>query len=218
MKRGQTLLETILAMSLLMMVVAAIFSVFDLGQGSFHLSVMRNDLQNQGRGALVWLERDVIQTALSNLAVADGPARSVNGSARHAVCVTGLDDWTEPANFDPVSGLPRWNRYLVYYATTEPEGRLIRLEVSLASNINGAWSDFVNYLDNDPESMSLPSGYVLEGYRVLARDVREFRLAPEDETLLFELQLRRREAARMTGSEARDETLELHLEATPLNG
>ena len=99
-----------------------------------------------------------------------------------------------------------------------PEGRLIRLEVSLASNINGAWSDFVNYLDNDPESMSLPSGYVLEGYRVLARDVREFRLAPEDETLLFDLQLRRREAARMTGSEARDETLELHLEATPLNG
>ena len=63
MKRGQTLLETILAMSLLMMVVAAIFSVFDLGQGSFHLSVMRNDLQNQGRGALVWLERDVIETA-----------------------------------------------------------------------------------------------------------------------------------------------------------
>lgn len=222
MRRGHTLLEVIMASSLLVMVVASIFAIFDLGQGSYRLSVMRNDLQNQGRATLALLEREVEQTSLSGMAVADGSSRDLSlpeGTvARHAICLVGLDDWTNPANFDPISGLPNWNRYLIFYATTESPGRLIRLEVSRAGAINGPWVDFESYLGNDPAALSLPVDFTLEGHRVLAGDIYDFHLAPEDETMIFELKFRRRELAGLGGDRRRDETLQLKMEATPRNG
>lgn len=69
-------------------------------------------------------------THLSSVGVEIQNATSFGRSVRrdNACCVT-LDDWRLPANFDPATSIPLWNRYYVYQCDTANVGRLERLLV-----------------------------------------------------------------------------------------
>lgn len=219
---GFSLVEVMLAMALLSMVILGIFGVFDLGQSAFRLMASRQDLQSQARTALFPIERDTLQTALTTVTLDDRAERSavVEGTSfpRHAICMAGLDRWSDPTNFEALSGLPRWNRYLVYFATRQAGGFLVRWQVRPEAGASGTWSDFSQGLPDDLAMPTLPAGYELERQQTLAVNVLEFRVEPQEQTLIYHLKLRRRAGERLGGARPRDESFQLRLEATPNNG
>lgn len=124
-----SLLETILACSLLSLALLACFELFLWGTRSFHLSQKRLGLEGEGRRIRVALQAD-LQRADSNLMSFDRTRNALNLDAetvpRHAYCIPSLQDWQSAASFDSDETVPRWDRFVVVYATTEAEGKLVK--------------------------------------------------------------------------------------------
>ena len=214
-RRGVTLAELLVAMSILGLLLGAVFSLFGLGTDAFRISLLRQDLQTTARFILTRLEQEIRVTHLESMSVAD--TRSVGTSRRHMLCMSSLSDWNDLTLYDVNSGMPRWNRYLLYYATLEvPLGGLIRLE--LEAPASGPWSAFKALV---PPSSGLPAspfaGAKITRGQILTAEVLEFGVTPADKALHCTLKLRRQDTATMGGQKRRDEVFQLDIEARPRN-
>lgn len=69
-----------------------------------------------------WLQRDV---GLSNLVRCQRVARPINSDRRDVLAVAAMDSWQQPIPTDSL-GLPAWNRLVVYTATPNAQGLMIR--------------------------------------------------------------------------------------------
>lgn len=220
MKRGFSLLETVLATGFLALVTLLAFSLFGSGSRSLQLTVLRQDLQTQAQRTRMLFDRDVRRGSELVLSVANGAARqtvSVFGGTvqRDALAVATLDDWLTPASYDPVDSRPLWDQYVVYYATTEPEGRLIRQVIqSGAPPYTGPLPLGPAQLDDDP---AVNAGTIVTT-QVLATSVDAFEvLVNPDGIVEASLRLRRAGMKRPDGAENADESLELDFFIRPEN-
>lgn len=197
-----------------MLIVGALFGVFHLGSGAFRVSVLRQDLQSKARQVLSRLERELVQSSLGTLSVDDSPARLVpvdgGNVRRQALCLAALADWNDLTLYDPNTGAPEWNRYVLYHATREPQGRLIRTEIEPAAVVAGPWPEFTSFV--------LPEGPVAGlSSAVVADEVLEFSIVPDGKALVCSLKLRRQSGDRLGGQKPRDEVYQLDIEARPRN-
>lgn len=135
-QRGSTLIELIVAMALFLVLIGLIFSFFRFGTRSFAQANSKQGLQLDAIKVVENLQRELKRSHFSSSTPIYGSSRNmiVDGETVHrdVLCFAGLKDWntiTDSNNFDQVTGAPLWNRYWVYYATKEPEGRLIKTKV-----------------------------------------------------------------------------------------
>lgn len=122
-KRGATLLETLLSTGIFSLLVVALFVFYSIGKTKWNVMFLRYTLQTDARRAMGDVERDLRKTDYSSIDVYSNPRVTPAGWTdqvpRWAVCSISLSDWTNPKNFDPASGKPLWNQYVIYMATTE---------------------------------------------------------------------------------------------------
>ncbi len=126
-----TLVELLVALAVLSLVSGIGFFVFELGAKSFQTLVVQQGLEAQLRRIAAALRRDLLVT--NSLGISSNTSRSAifegQSFPRHALCFPGVSDWKGPQAYEPSSGLPNWDRYLLYYANTQPTGRLFRCQI-----------------------------------------------------------------------------------------
>lgn len=226
MKRGFSLLELCVSMSILSFVLLGIFGVFELGQSSFHFASLRQGLQSEARVAFYALGNDlrhssfVTVSALPrslNLILPRQESRGTQALDRDGLCCAGVENWDSPAAIDGTTGFPNFDSFVVYYGTGEPEGRLIRQTVkpALVGPYPNAEFSVANSMRDNPLANSNRVGVT----RTLSKRLLSFRARRDNagRLVLVTLRLRGTGGAK-PGSNARaDETFELTLKTYPEN-
>ncbi len=104
------------------LVVGICFAAAVAGFRIFAQTNSRQSLQRDARAIFAWLQRDV---GLSNLVRCRTRSRVAGGEHRDLLAVAALDSWQQPLSVDPL-GLPAWDRLVVYEATQNSQGYMIR--------------------------------------------------------------------------------------------
>ncbi|MBS2036270.1 hypothetical protein JST97_14865 [bacterium] len=164
MKRGFSVLEAVLACALFSLASLCLFGLMQFGFRAFSMGGQRMGLQAEQEAILMHLRADLEFTTVSSLRVADGGPRNVvvplsvgpTNEPRHQLCCCGLTDWNAKNNYNPQSGLPNWDLYLIYQADLAPQGSLFRVEMGPVYYANDeGWNQFSSYSAAFP---NLPPG------------------------------------------------------------
>lgn len=218
-RAGFSIAELVVSMATLALVLIGVFVLFNFSARGFQLINTRQDVQNEVLKARQWLERDFTLTHLGSVGVKE---RTVSPDgithSRDAVCLLSVSDWQQDSNFFSLTGLPRWNQYVVYYATRDEPSRLMRsvivpenppppLKVRPFPRMMGG---------TDPENF--PPAEVIQSQQV-ANNVLEFecRLDLAGQSLIQNLKVRRREGYSGMGNKKTDEVLEATFRWDPIN-
>lgn len=121
---GFQMVELLISVTIFVLVVGLCFYAASAGFRIFAHTTSRQSLQRDSRAIFTWLQRDV---GLSNLIRCHSVQRDNLGDRRDALAVAAMDSWQQPIATDSL-GLPRWDQLVVYVATREPQGRLLRQE------------------------------------------------------------------------------------------
>lgn len=226
MKRGFTLLELCISCSILSLVLLGIFGVFEMGQSSFHFASLRQGLQSEARVAFNTLSNDlrhssfVTVTALPrsvSVVLQRQENRGNQSLDRDGLCCAAVQNWAAPGAIDINSGFPNFDSYVVYYGTSEAEGRLIRQMVkpALVGPYPNAEFSLINSMKDNPLANSSRVGVT----RTLSKRLLSLRARRDNGTRLVEVTLRLRGlGGAKPGTSARaDETFELTLKTYPEN-
>ncbi|MBX3167323.1 MAG: hypothetical protein KF760_07920 [Candidatus Eremiobacteraeota bacterium] len=226
MKRGFSLLELCVSLGILSFVLLGIFGVFELGQSSFHFASLRQGLQSEARVAFYALGNDLRHSSFVTVTTVPRtvsvilPRQESRGNQtldRDGLCTAGVENWESPGAIDIHSGFPNFDSFVVYYGTSEPEGRLIRQVVrpALVGPYPNAEFSLVNSMHDNPLANSSRVGVT----RTLSKRLLSFRARRDNDSRLVVVLLRLRGmggAKPGTGARA-DETFELTLKTYPEN-
>lgn len=225
-----SLLEAVLSAALFCVVFFVAFNLFDLGSYNFHVGLLRHGLQSETRTSWTYLERDLRQTVLSGMSLDNGPGRNVTVPIqktsvtvpRQIVSLPSLSNWApNTSTFDPDSGLPKWDRYVVYQATLDvPDGAFYRFELAPAGgDASAPFASFATLsnvtLSSGPAGIGPVTGGSITGRRKLASDVLDFSVSITT-TVNAYLKLRGKAHSEASQSE-REETFEVNVTIAPNN-
>lgn len=142
---GGTLIETMISVAIFAVLVLSVFAVFQIGNENWNLMVVDHSLQNDGRKAATVLERSLESTAFSDAQYIPNSIAPTNSSnsglgyriPRDAIAMPAVDNWSNPFNFDPKLGLPIWDEFVIYMATTQTDsygnGELLEITIGYSS-------------------------------------------------------------------------------------
>ena len=141
------------------------------------------------------------------------------GKNRDALAMSTLDDWDAPANYDPLTLRPVWNRYIVWYANlSSPTGALYRQLVDPPLPGSGGfitpYGDLGSNINEDPAL----NGDVIYT-RIMSEDVIDFtvNLRFENGTIETILQLRAEGIQRPGTQDRTEENLQVRFTFQPKN-
>lgn len=219
-RRAFTLVELMVCMGVFSLLAVVALGILVFGARGFHQVIYRQGAQSDIRRIMAALQRDLASTHHRSIALAD--RESPAGYARDAICMVSLSNWNEPANFDEYLR-PRWDSYVIYYATREQEGpnevgRLIRESVEVTDPT----------LVGPFEFWDFPGGHLVEGTplqttRVSSQVVsdRLWKLELENDligqSVSLRVALRNPPQVRATGAEREMHTMEVLLKVKPAN-
>ncbi|HIB64582.1 MAG TPA: prepilin-type N-terminal cleavage/methylation domain-containing protein [Phycisphaerales bacterium] len=128
---GFSLIELVFAMGIFSIISVLIFAFFRFGTRSFSRANEKHGLQTDALRVAESLQLEMKRTNRSSVRILPVNDTS-DGEAvrRDVVSFISLKDWKakgDDDNFDRVTRAPLWNRYVIFYATGEDIGRLIRL-------------------------------------------------------------------------------------------
>ncbi len=125
-----SLLETILALSLFSFFLLTVFVLFNKGIGAFGFLQARQSIQGEMQRVKSLFESDFRLTHLRSIGVESSTVNIAEETFRRDdICCLTVDDWRENLNIEPDTGLPLWNRYIVYQSSLDESGTLRRLLV-----------------------------------------------------------------------------------------
>lgn len=214
-ERGFTLLEVVAVLLVFGLIIAGIFAVFTYSSQGFRQAVLQQGLSGEMESIQRKLSADFRASHYGTVAVV--PRDTTSGGvdvSRDALSFTTLSDWSDPANFHP-TGLPRWDRYLVYYPTLDESGRLIRQVVD-----SGVLFAPVPYADLALNISELPETNAgLLQSTTLSENVLSFKVETNDARQLLDVNLRLRDrGGRVAGTNRQvDETREVVFSMDALN-
>lgn len=203
-RRGFSLLELMVACSLFLGMLAVVFFFFRYGTRAFNTATQRQGVQADALRIMDGLQADLKRSSDTSILLANDAARTrvVDGVTVHrdAISFITLKNWSNPAdvdNFEVPGGQPKWNRYWVFYATTNADrGQMVRLKVDPSpppiAPIPLTMSDLSHLIQDDP-SLNLFQGAV-PAFVFLARNVYDFsvtRAAANEFSISCKLQERR---------------------------
>lgn len=166
--KGHTLIELLVGMAILALLIGVIFLAFDYGTASFRRANDRQGAQGEMARALTAMQADLRRSHYRTIT-----ALTLNASPRRdALALGSLKDWRDPGSFDGVNGLPKWDRYVLYYATSQ--GWLVRalLDPTAPDHSPVAFAnlDPASFCHDDPGLNLAPQ----TSFTVLTRAVDEF--------------------------------------------
>lgn len=220
--RGFSLLELVICFGIFSLLSLVALGILVFGAQGFHQVVYEQGSQTDLRRIMASLQRDLTSTHHRSLTLIDRD--SAAGYPRDAICLASLDSWSDPGNFDRYLR-PRWNRYIIYYATLEQKGknqagRLIREVCSPNGAPTGAF-EFSTFLTS-------PGYFLVEGPALQNRDVKsqilsdrlwKFELSNDlvTQSISLRLALRNPPQNTATGTEREMHTMEVLQEIKPAN-
>jgi prepilin-type N-terminal cleavage/methylation domain-containing protein len=207
-QRGFSLIEVLITSSILVFLMAAVFWAFGFGSRAFFRSTTQQNAQADMTRAYSKIRKDLRQTHFRSVHTKE---RTFPDSRRRdAVCMSSLKNWHDEASFDEKNGLPKWDRYVVYYGTAS--GHLVRslLDPEFPDFSPAPFwelSDGEHLNDNPTNNNDLQSSY-----QVISRSVQQFeiQLDPSRDMVLVKFLLKS-EQGRKT------ETSELRFDVSPQN-
>lgn len=122
---GFSLPELVLACSLLVLVMTGSFLFFRMGSRGFSTVIAKSGAVGDMQRATRILQREIEMSHIYSATVED---RKSDGFERDGLAVVALSSWSDPDNFEVGTQLPKWDRWSVFYATTEEVGHLYCLE------------------------------------------------------------------------------------------
>lgn len=120
MRRGFSLIELIVCFGIFSLLSLVALGILVFGAQGFHQVIYQQGAQSDMRRIMASLQRDFSSTHHRSITLIDRD--SASGYPRDGICLASLDNWQNPANFDEYLR-PRWNRYVMYYATLEQKGK-----------------------------------------------------------------------------------------------
>ncbi len=195
-RRGFSVLELVIAMSLLLVISGGMFAVFSTCSSTFQLGMVRQSLQGQLRRIATRLARDIRQTSFHTLSFSSNTVSldlepGLISVARDTVCMA------HASSYDPATGQPSWDGYTVYVATQEvPRGRLVSYDVApsvpqCAPGVSQQeLDDFKNFVVS---YKTVPSLKARSGTsKIWTKDVHQFTISKDyaDQVILVRLGLR----------------------------
>lgn len=216
LKTGFSVLEAVVVLAILSVVMLVVFALFQFGSRGFQHAVLRQGLLGDAQASATRFKADASPSHFRSITVVPRTINLPGGASlrRDAVAFVGLSDWHNPANFFP-SGLPRWDRYIVYYATRDEEGLLVRQEVDL-----GPLPGPVPYDDLAINISDLPNTNA-NVFRsgILSKHVLEFEVGKNQtrQVLDLKLLLRQKGGKRVNSNQTVDEVHETVLSVEAMN-
>ena len=225
--RGLSVIEVVFSLAILSVVMVGIFGVFHLGSQSFQHATLRQSLQSEARISWITLRDDLrhsTYTSVTDLARPVSvvvPGQENQGAQtldRDGISFATVKNWNAPNALDPLLGFPNFDSYVVYYATTHPEGRLVRQLVEPSTVGQFPYSGFsvlTGMNDNPVANSNAVNGYT----RILSSHLLSFKARRDPALRMVRLSLRFRGHGGRTpaGAKQADETLELRLDLSPEN-
>lgn len=204
-RKGISLVELLLAMALFGLLNLLMFVALQSGTRSYGIAMSRSSLQGDLNRSLARLQGEIRRSSASLVTVAADPTRLVQGQARHGLCLGSLQDWRANTSYT-ADGDPLWDEYIVYYATMEQPGRLVRQTHRppgapyLAPMVGFSAS---SHMTDTPATHGF-------GTLVLAQHLEEFRLRYDGGSSVLELQmcLRRRAGLSPQGNRVQEESVQ----------
>jgi type II secretory pathway pseudopilin PulG len=127
--RAFTLIEIVVVCSIFGLSIGIVFLIFAMGTRGFNQAVERTGAIGEIHAITRAVERDVRLTHFYSARVKSRNVTTEHGNtSRDGLSIAGLSNWSVPANFN-AQGLPLWDRWVLFYASTEELGRLFRLEM-----------------------------------------------------------------------------------------
>ncbi len=172
-RSGFSLLEMILCVTILSGLVLSIFWAFEYGAKAFTLSQTRQGVQ----GELLRISSAMMDTLRhSHIRTVSCLVRELNFDGevhrRDGLCLAGVKDWRSLESFDQVNGLPKWDRYVLFYGTFD--GKLVRCHLDPPNPDYSPvpFPDLVaeDYLNDEPSSNRSPQF----GFSVLSVQIKDF--------------------------------------------
>ena len=228
-RQAFTLIEILVVSGVFLMLVWMGFGVFDFGSRACGVSNLRSNLQSGAARVILSLENDLRRSNYSSITMI---SRSVTFSGqtyrRDAICLVGVANWADPASFNTQFGFPNFDRYIIYYATTNAEGgRLIRSLVNTTADPLGGTQSFLGITEkanfnNDPSLNVAPTasdpGQL--AYTLLSDDVRNFVVSDGStvQSIKASLTLFREGVLSPTGGQKRvDQSFQMDIDLSPQN-
>lgn len=198
--RAFTLLELLIGMAVLGLLIITLFQAFDFGAKAFREATTRQDAQGATTRAYTVLRGDLRRSHFRSISTVERATTVEEEEVRRdALSVGSLRDWQDTASYDSLNGVPKWDRYVLFYATMD--GKLVRTTVDLDSPDFSPTPfydlDPHRYLQDDP---STNTGYQ-SGQRVLCENLLEFRcsLQPAHDTVQVQCTLLQKRDQRRMG-------------------
>lgn len=196
-------------MGLISVLGLAVFALFRIGSDQFKVGVVRSDLQGQGRRSITLLQKEFRRSSAATVAVVPGGDAA---NPRDSLSFATLSDWNDPALFEPIGGMPDWDRYYFFFVTDEmPLGRLGYATVTPSGGDAATpWPGMATYLP-----LSAPPAVAGELTRVslLANSVRRFGVTQNDDRWTFDLVLE----GQSLDTRRRQEDLQFRFTLSPFN-
>lgn len=172
--RGFSLLEVLVGMAVLSGLIIVLFQVFDFGATAFREANAKQDARGALSRTYTLLREELRRSHFRTVSVVKREvAVDEETYSRDAVCLGALRDWNSPESFDEFNGVPKWDRYIVFYGTLN--GKLIRstVDVDDAEFSPVPFYDLSTdlHLKDDPSQNSLYQ----TGFRVLSEELLNFR-------------------------------------------
>ena len=202
MRRAFSITELVLSLALFGLISLLVFSMLLSGARSFTVVMSRGTLQSELSRILARLQGEVRRSSASLVSVVGGADREVDGQSRHGICLSSLKDWRSPASYDD-EGAPLWDEFILYYASLQTPGRLLRHTYHPAgapfSQPMAGLSAATHLLDQGDGETA-----------VLAQHVEEFRLVYDAGSAVLEgsLKLRRRAGRTPEGNRVNEERVQ----------
>lgn len=221
--RGFTLVETIVACSLLLVVFGGVFYFFSVGARGFNLGMSQSETLSDFQVFARLVKRDLELTHYYSVSTVDRTADISRGTVdRGGLSLAGLSDWGDDGRFEAATGLPKWDRWLLYHANREDVGKLFRSEFERRPTASGNYYPLRPRTAGDILPLMIGNPAALPGVlqsQTLTRNVHSFSATLDDGHQSVEIHLTTfaDPGLRMTSQERDEEYKETRVVVVPLN-
>lgn len=205
-KRGFSIVELLVAAGIFLALVAICFGSFEFGLKAAHTVNLRHNLQASASRVVLSLQNDLRRSSFASLSL---EPRTYGNVRRDGLCTAAMSNWNDPAAFNPTYAIAAYDRFVVYYATTEEEAaRLIRSvyavpRMTLPLRMEGFTPD--THMKDDPKG----NGPGQLSYATLCDEVREFSLTDGGPGSVRAALTLHRSGTRMGGDKRHDQSYQI---------
>lgn len=228
-RQAFSVLELVIASGLFLMLLGIVFFFFRYGTRAFITANQRQGVQADALRVMDGLQADLKRTASKSVLILNNSSRlrtiDTVSVHRDAISLISLKDWSDPnntENFDLAGSQPKWNRYWIYYATTnEDRGAMIRLKIDPMpppiSPTPLTILKFASLCRDDPKLNNFDGSTPLHSY--LCRNLYEFKADREgNNSFRLSLKLQEKRQLRPDGGVIQGmETYQLQMFVRPEN-